>query len=86
MAVLSAVLSKGRASDGPCYNKARMMLKLHKQPTTSMLVQIATTEDAAALHKLLERSRNVHLTLGNEDLMAALATGRVLLLLSLIHI
>jgi len=45
-----------------------------------MLVQIATTEDAAALHKLLERSRNVHLTLGNEDLMAALATGRVLLL------
>jgi ribosomal protein S18 acetylase RimI-like enzyme len=45
-----------------------------------MLVQIATPEDAAAIHDLLDRARNVHLTIGNEDLMAALAAGRVLLL------
>jgi len=45
-----------------------------------MHVQIAISEDTAAIYRLLDNARHTRLTMGNEDLTDAISTGRVLLL------
>ncbi|MFO7634460.1 MAG: GNAT family N-acetyltransferase [Caldilinea sp.] len=45
-----------------------------------IFVRTATSDNAAAIYDLLDSARHIQLTLGHEDLMAALDAGRVLLL------